>query len=51
MCATHPLSPCGHSRLGPITMAMLLGDILFSSDFSHSFARNFTKYLKHNEKQ
>ena len=28
---TNPESPCGHIKLGPNTMAMLLGDILLIS--------------------
>lgn len=43
---TYPLSPSDQRRFGPITMAMLLGVILFSSDFSANLAKNLIKYLK-----
>lgn len=41
----HP-SACGHSRLGPSTMATLLGVILFMSWYSVSLARNLITYLE-----
>lgn len=42
----HYPSLCGdHSRLGPRTMAMLLGVILFTSWCSASLAKNLIKYL------
>ena len=43
---TYPLSPSGHMRLGPITIAILPGVILFTSDLSTSFAKNLIKYLE-----
>lgn len=43
--APHPSFSGGHSRLGPRTMAMLLGVILFTSCSSASRARNFIRYL------
>lgn len=43
---TYPLSPSDQRRFGPITMAMLLGVILFSSDFSANLAKNLIKYLQ-----
>ena len=42
---THPPSPGGHMRLGPITIAVLLEDILFISDFSVTLDKNLIKYL------
>lgn len=36
---------CVHSRLGPRTMAMLPGVILFESWYSLSLARNLIRYL------
>lgn len=42
--SAHP-SACGHSRLGPSTMATLLGVILFMSWYSVSLARNLITYL------
>lgn len=41
---THP-SCLAHNRLGPSTMAMLLGVILLTSLVWASFARNLIKYL------
>lgn len=43
--APHPSFSGDHSRLGPRTMAMLLGVILFTSCSSASRARNFIRYL------
>lgn len=43
---TYPLSPSDQRRFGPITMAMLLGVILFSSDFSANLDKNLIKYLQ-----
>lgn len=43
--APHPSFSGGHSRLGPRTMAMLLGVILFTSCSSARRARNFIRYL------
>lgn len=48
---TYPLSPSDQRRFGPITMAMLLGVILFSSDFSANLAKNLIKYLQQKEIQ
>lgn len=36
---------CDHRRLGPSTMAMLLGVILFTSWCSASLAKNLIRYL------
>lgn len=44
--STYP-SVCAHSRLGPRTMAMLLGVILLTSLSWASLDRNFTRYLQH----
>lgn len=41
---THP-SARGQSRLGPRTMAMLLGVILFTACCSDNRDRNWTRYL------
>lgn len=43
---TYPLSPSDQRRFGPITIAMLLGVILFSSDFSANLDKNLIKYLQ-----
>ncbi len=44
---THATSPGGgHSTFWPRMIAMLLADILLTSCFSASLARNFIKYLK-----
>lgn len=39
-------SACGHRRLGPSTMATLLGVILFMSWYSVNLARNLIRYLE-----
>lgn len=44
---SHP-SVLAQSRLGPRTMAMLLGVILFTSLSWASLAKNFTRYLQKN---
>lgn len=41
----YPVFCCDHSRLGPSTMAMLLGVILFTSWCSASLAKNLIRYL------
>lgn len=47
--SAHPSFSGGHSRLGPRTMAMLLGVILFTSCSSARRARNFIRYLGRRE--
>lgn len=39
----------GHSRLGPSTMAILLGVILLTAWCSDKHARNWTRYLRQGE--
>lgn len=48
ICYTNP-SIRGHSRLGPSTMAMLLGVILLTAWCSDKHARNWIRYLRHGE--
>lgn len=47
---THP-SARGQSRLGPRTMAMLLGVILFTACCSDSRDKNWTRYLTGRERE
>lgn len=49
VCYTDP-SQRGHSRLGPSTMAILLGVILFIACCSDKCDRNWTRYLMEREK-
>lgn len=39
----------GHSRLGPSTMAILLGVILLTAWYSDKHARNWIRYLRQGE--
>lgn len=41
----YPVSPLAQSRFGAMTSEMLLADILFTSELSDSFAKNFIRYL------
>ena len=42
---TYPPSSSFHKRFGPITIAILLGVILFTSEFFANFAKKQIRYL------